>query len=169
VVARDAWDAKRFVDKLRVWFMPTGWRPEGARPLPKGEWKRDGHELKFQSTQLKGSKPYLVLQVALGFPAMLLVTRTDTPLDTLERVLLSLVLWAAATTWAGLLESKRWAVRAEVLRLVAQAALLFSFHARALVPGPWLLAGAVACLASAAWALTLRSEPQEPALAMPTT
>jgi hypothetical protein len=41
VVARDAWEAPKFVDKLRVWFMPTGWRPEGARPLPKGEWKRD--------------------------------------------------------------------------------------------------------------------------------
>ncbi|MFZ5443349.1 MAG: sterol desaturase family protein [Myxococcota bacterium] len=168
VVARDAWDAPRFFDKLRVWFMPTGWRPEGARPLPKGEWKRDGKEIKFQSTPLRGSKAYLVVQVILGFPAMLLVTRPDTALSTLDRVLLSLVLWGAATAWAGILESKRWAVKAEVLRLVAQGALLASFQARALVPGPWLLVGVAACVLSAAWALTLRASERSPQ-AIPST
>ena len=25
---KDAWRAERFYDKLRIWFMPTGWRPE---------------------------------------------------------------------------------------------------------------------------------------------
>ncbi|MDH5608422.1 MAG: sterol desaturase family protein [Cyclobacteriaceae bacterium] len=24
---RDAWHAQRYVDKVRIWFMPTGWRP----------------------------------------------------------------------------------------------------------------------------------------------
>lgn len=27
-LARDAWHAQRWQDKLRVWFMPPGWRPE---------------------------------------------------------------------------------------------------------------------------------------------
>jgi alkylglycerol monooxygenase len=29
VLIRDAWRAEKFTDKLRIWFMPTGWRPEG--------------------------------------------------------------------------------------------------------------------------------------------
>ncbi|SHJ09003.1 sterol desaturase family protein [Flavobacterium terrae] len=29
VLIRDAWRAEKFSDKLRIWFMPTGWRPEG--------------------------------------------------------------------------------------------------------------------------------------------
>ena len=164
-VIRDAWEAPRFFDKLRVWFMPTGWRPEGARPIPQGEWKRDGAEIKFQSTPLKGSKPYLVLQVALGFPAMLLVTRPDTTLPTLDRVLLSLVLWGAATTWGALLESKRWAVRGEVLRLVAQAGLFISFSMRGFLPLEWAMGAVAASLVSAAWALTLRAEAPAAALA----
>jgi sterol desaturase/sphingolipid hydroxylase (fatty acid hydroxylase superfamily) len=28
LMAKDAWRAERFWDKLRIWFMPTGWRPE---------------------------------------------------------------------------------------------------------------------------------------------
>lgn len=29
VMIRDAWHAEKFSDKLKIWFMPTGWRPEG--------------------------------------------------------------------------------------------------------------------------------------------
>jgi alkylglycerol monooxygenase len=27
-IFRDAWNAKRLSDKIKIWFMPTGWRPE---------------------------------------------------------------------------------------------------------------------------------------------
>lgn len=29
VLIKDAWHAEKFSDKLKIWFMPTGWRPEG--------------------------------------------------------------------------------------------------------------------------------------------
>lgn len=29
VLIRDAWHAENWEDKFRIWFMPTGWRPEG--------------------------------------------------------------------------------------------------------------------------------------------
>ena len=32
---RDAWLAPRWRDKLRIWFMPPGWRPEGLPPNPR--------------------------------------------------------------------------------------------------------------------------------------
>lgn len=155
VVARDSWEAKRFVDKVRVWFMPTGWRPEGARPLPKGEWKRDGQEIKFQSTPLAGSKPYLVWQVALGFPVMLLVTRPDSPLDTVQKVVLSLLLWAAATSWSALLESRRWAVRFELARLLATITFFGAMGWSAVLPTSWAVAGIAVSVMSVAWVLTL--------------
>ena len=33
-LCRDAWLAPRWVDKLRIWFMPQGWRPEGLAGQP---------------------------------------------------------------------------------------------------------------------------------------
>ena len=38
LLAQDAWRAKSWKDKLRIWFMPTGWRPEdveAAYPVQK--------------------------------------------------------------------------------------------------------------------------------------
>ncbi|MBM7128139.1 sterol desaturase family protein [Dyella mobilis] len=36
---KDSWHAGRWLDKLRVWFKPPGWRPEDvARRFPKGEF-----------------------------------------------------------------------------------------------------------------------------------
>ncbi|HRZ31859.1 MAG TPA: sterol desaturase, partial [Flavobacterium sp.] len=29
LLCKDAWHAKSWKDKFRIWFMPTGWRPEG--------------------------------------------------------------------------------------------------------------------------------------------
>ncbi|MFK7050217.1 sterol desaturase family protein [Flavobacterium columnare] len=29
VLIQDAWHAEKFIDKLKIWFMPTGWRPDG--------------------------------------------------------------------------------------------------------------------------------------------
>ena len=40
VLIKDAWHAEKFTDKLKIWFMPTGWRPEGFEekyPLHKME------------------------------------------------------------------------------------------------------------------------------------
>ena len=31
VILTDAWYAKNWIDKLRVWFMPTGWRPKDVQ------------------------------------------------------------------------------------------------------------------------------------------
>ena len=33
-LCRDAWLAPRWIDKLRIWFMPQGWRPEGLPANP---------------------------------------------------------------------------------------------------------------------------------------
>jgi len=30
-IATDAWRTERLMDKLRIWFMPTGWRPEDVK------------------------------------------------------------------------------------------------------------------------------------------
>jgi sterol desaturase/sphingolipid hydroxylase (fatty acid hydroxylase superfamily) len=142
----DAWRAPRKLDALKLWLMPTGWRPEGLAPLAK---TKPG-QAKFQSTPLPGSRLYLGAAVALAFPLMLLVTRPDSPLGTTEKIVLSLLLWAGASAWGGLLESKRWAVPLEAARLLATAVLL-----AVLTPTPIFVGGSLFCIASAAWVLSL--------------
>ena len=107
MVLRDAWDAKRWVGaKVRVFFMPTGWSRAPACRVG-NEARRPGDQVPEPAAG--GQRGVPVAQVVLGFPAMLLVTRSDSPLSTLEKVMLSVMLWGAATAGA-ILESKRWAV-----------------------------------------------------------
>ncbi len=136
----DAWRAPRKLDALRIWLMPTGWRPLGLPPLP----KRTSTE-KFRSTPLPGSTAYLSFAVVTVIPLMLLVARHDSPLTGVQKITLSLLLWAAATAWGGILESKRWAPWLEAARLVGTGVLLAGL-------APW---GSALCVAGAAWALLM--------------
>ena len=156
-VVADALAAPRWFDKLRIWFMPTGWRPEGVPARPKGRWKTvDGREIKFQSTPLPGSSAYLVTQVLLAFPIMLLVTHTKTPLCGWAQVVLSGLLWAAATAWSAILESKPWAVRLELARLAGTVVLVAALGVAGVLPAAWAVALNGALGASLGWAAMLR-------------
>jgi sterol desaturase/sphingolipid hydroxylase (fatty acid hydroxylase superfamily) len=64
LLVKDAWHAQRFRDKLRIWFMPTGWRPSDVAeryPVHKIEdvyhFKKYGHEVSA------GFKIWAVLQL----------------------------------------------------------------------------------------------------------
>jgi hypothetical protein len=155
-VLHDAWHAPRLVDSLRIWFMPTGWRPAGLPERKKGTWRRDdGSELKFQSSPLPGSKPYLVAQVLLGFALMVLVSSERSPLGGWQKVALAVLLWAGATAWAALLESKRWATTLEAVRLVLTMALLAALEVRGVLGLGWAVASVAALAVSAVWVVAL--------------
>jgi alkylglycerol monooxygenase len=74
LLVKDAWRAQHFRDKLRIWFMPTGWRPEdvAARyPVHKIE---DVYRLEKYETQ--GSRLFLIwcwtqMLILLGFVSYL--------------------------------------------------------------------------------------------------
>ena len=59
-----------FWDKIRVWFMPAGWRPRG---LPEKEMIEitNKNQIKFRPPMFANAKPYLILQVVLGIALMM--------------------------------------------------------------------------------------------------
>ncbi len=120
-------------------------------------WKsKDGKEIKFQSNAIAGSKPYLIVQVLLGFPIMLLVIHGQSPLVWWQKVIVSLVIWAGATSWSGMLESKSWALRLEVARLVAAGLVISALGAAQVLPLGWVIGADVIAAGSVLWAVSLR-------------
>lgn len=155
-VVKDAWHAPRWFDKLRIWFMPTGWRPDGVPERKKGAWRDvGGREVKFQSTMLPRTKGYLVTQVVLGFPLMLLVIHGRSPLSWWQKVLVSLLIWATATAWSAILESRRWAIRLEVARLFGIATMLAGLGLAGTLPLVPALGASAVALGSFAWFFVL--------------
>ncbi|MDF3934007.1 sterol desaturase family protein [Pseudomonas citronellolis] len=139
---RDARRAGNWWDKLRIWFMRTGWRPAdvAARyPLQKPDLATFR---KFEVPLSRGRQCYAALQF-VGYViggTVLLGLGEGWPLPAL---LLGWA-WMAAGLFAigGWLENRAWAARVEILRLLLNL--------------PWVLAvAASAGLALPAWAVGL--------------
>lgn len=124
VLWQDARQATHFIDALKIWFMPPGWRPRNLPPYDKKPALSAETQVKFSTPAAPGAKPYLVVQLALTLALMLAVIRTDSPLVLADRVLVAFALWVSITIWAGFLSSAKWALPLEAVRVVGLVILL---------------------------------------------
>jgi alkylglycerol monooxygenase len=146
---RDAWLAPRWVDKLRIWFMPQGWRPEGLPRNPSAAEVTPQTVIRYD-TRVPASLDFYalahfvaILPMAVGLMAAA---------ESLPRIEVAggaaLVLWALLNL-GGIFDHRRWAFPSELLRLPATAAAVAS----RLPDAPWLTAvlTALALAVGASW------------------
>jgi alkylglycerol monooxygenase len=116
----DAWHTRRWWDKLRIWFMPTGWRPADMRtgPPPAVIGYTLAEQRKYQSEPFEGMKGYIIAQVMLGLAYMYITINMALPLSALDRVVLSLGIFMMITSWGGILQARSWAIGLELFRLL---------------------------------------------------
>ena len=159
---RDAARAASWRDKLRIWFMPTGWRPADVAakyPLSKPELSQF---VKFEVPLSGGQKVYAGVQFVLylvGGTYLLAISES-----------LSLGLLIASWAWVAFglyslgvwLENRPWARLLEVLRLLSSVPLLLALQQAALLPvdaAGWSVL-ALYALASALWLWRLPASAQ---------
>ena len=159
---RDATRASSWWDKLRIWFMPTGWRPADVAakyPLSKPELSQF---VKFEVPLSAGQKVYAGVQFALylvGGTYLLAISES-----------LTLGLLIASWAWVAFglysvgvwLENRPWARLLEVLRRLSSVPLLLALQQAALLPvdaAGWSVL-ALYALASALWLWRLPASAQ---------
>jgi alkylglycerol monooxygenase len=133
-LCRDAWLAPRWVDKLRIWFMPQGWRPEGLPANPIAPEVTRQTVIRYDTDVPRGLNAYAfthfvgTLALAIGLLA------TARSLSRGELVLpAALVLWSLLNI-GGIHDHRRWALPSELLRLPVMAGILAAW----LPDRPWL-------------------------------
>lgn len=124
---KDAVAAPRWIDKIRIWFMPLGWRPQGLPPKPPLKEVTEQNQVRFQTTMFPFAKPYLIVHIILGVALMMLVIDPKSPWSTTERWVGSFLLWYMIINWSGIMESKRWLFTSEYLRLVISCSIMITF------------------------------------------
>jgi len=123
-LVEDAIAAPHFIDKFRIWFMPTGWRPRGLDPHPPKEEIAYTlkEQTKFHSMQFKGLKPYLIIQIIIAIPFLYLIIGLELGdkigITNMHRVIMSVGIFAMIIAWAGMMEAKKWSNFAEIFRLL---------------------------------------------------
>ena len=129
VLWNDMIQATHFSDKIKLWFMPPGWRPRNLPPYSKDQIGKTAlNQVKFLTTPYEGVNTYLIAQMIFIFPLLFFITSSRTPVNGTEQIYFSFLIWAAVTMWGALMEKKKWALKLEALRiLITTASLVFVF------------------------------------------
>jgi len=156
----DARKAKRWQDKLGVWFRRTGWRPADVEAqYPKKNVNLGSFE-KFDPVVSPTTRRYTVVQFLFAIVAVLWIGEVFVRDGAWAAIVPCLALWVLLLSLGMLNEGRRYARTFEFLRLLlVTPAILYGIHVTGSgVPELAWGAAAVYVLASSAWLLLARSQ-----------
>ncbi len=123
-MAVDAWFTQRWADKLKIWFMPTGWRPidmERDRPIQKTDL---AHFQKYDPHCEPTQGAYALLQLVLAMLVGTLFLLENKDLSYSEAVIGWLLISAPLVTGAWILQGQ--GIQREIIRVLLSYPLLFA-------------------------------------------
>lgn len=153
----DACATRSWWDKLRLWWMPTGWRPADVQARP---WPSMGAD-KFERPYPASLRGYALLQF-VAINAMALCFLASVKRAALwEPWLLVLAILGGCVSLGLLFEGRRRVWVLEAVRLLGMAGLALAWGLW-LVPAQWLLGLLLAglCAVSLLWLLWLAARPR---------
>jgi sterol desaturase/sphingolipid hydroxylase (fatty acid hydroxylase superfamily) len=124
---KDAVAADTWWDKIRIWFMPLGWRPRNLPPKPPLVEITMQNQQRLTVHPFAQSKVYLILSTIFWVVLMMLIISPQTTWTTWERIVGSVLLWHLIVNWAGILEAKNWLWTSELIRIFLTIPILLFF------------------------------------------
>lgn len=107
-------------DKIRIWFMPSGWRPRGLETSEKTEITTE-NQVRFRPEMFAKAKVYLILNVVSGIVLMMGVISNVFGWSIGQKWIGAILLWFQIINWGGILEARSWVWIAENFRIVITA------------------------------------------------
>ena len=153
----DAMATRSWWDKLRLWWMPTGWRPADVRARP---WPKMGAE-KFDCPSQTGLRWYAFAQFVAINALTLVYLASVKQAGWLLPLLLGPLILFGCVSLGWLFEGRRALWRLEAVRLALLAAFALTWGLW-LAPAQWLFGLGLAglCAASLLWLVWLAARPQ---------
>lgn len=132
-LAHTAWQAPRWRDKLKVWFMPLGWTPPGLPEGPRAREVTRASVVKYDPRVPRALNVYVLVHFAVVLVLSVAVLSMADQQATVRDVAApaAFVLWSLANLGATL-ERRPWVLASEPLRLIA-----LPVAAAWLVPDGW--------------------------------
>ena len=161
----DARQARRWRDKLGIWFRRTGWRPPDVEErFPKRPVELDAFE-KFDPPVPRPMQRYVLAQFGIAVAATLGIAVLFATAGAMAVLLPCVLLWALLYTLGLINEGRPDAVRfelARVLIIVPAGMLGIVLSGQPPVPSAWLWAGLAAYLAASLAALYRATQKEKP-------
>ena len=122
---KDAWHAERIFDKLRIWFMPTGWRPSDVKEKYPVQLITDPkNRIKYNTENspmlIAWSGGQLLITIILMFHMFMIIPNFSATMYYLYAVILIINIFSFTST----LDHRNYALVAESLKLILGFSLL---------------------------------------------
>ncbi|TFG78741.1 MAG: sterol desaturase family protein [Flavobacteriales bacterium] len=114
---QDAWRTRNFWDKLRIWFMPTGWRPEDVKEKYPMDTISDVYSFERYDTHASTIfKGYVVFQMLVNLILLLFMFYNYSDIGFNGLLLFGLFIFMGIFGYTSLMDRNRFALWIEVFR-----------------------------------------------------
>ncbi len=125
-LVQDAWRTKSYWDKLRIWFMPTGWRPKDVKEkYPVAIIENVYNFRKYQPETSKSLKAYALFQLIITTFLMLFMFYSYSDIGFDGLLLFGAFIFVGIYGYTTLMDRKNYAVWIEVIRGVGGLVLIY--------------------------------------------
>lgn len=115
----DAWHTRNFKNKIKIWFMPTGWRPDDVKALIKRDKIIDVYNQKKYNMEYDNIHVFFALFnfIYINAALWLLLTGYD-ELGYNLKIFYSIFILTTIFGFTSIMDSYKWASYIEFLRLI---------------------------------------------------
>ncbi len=123
---KDAFYAKYLWDKIRIWFMPTGWRPKDvAERFPIQTTENPFDQIKYKTENSRLLIAWSALQMSVSLAMMFVMFFLSKTVGATITTLLALFLWANVFSYTSLMDGNKIAVGADIVKMVLIGSVIF--------------------------------------------
>ncbi len=123
---QDAWRTNNYWDKLRIWFMPTGWRPEDIKEKYPVSIIEDVYNFKKYKPETSiALKGYVIFQLLATTTLMLFMFYNYAEIGFNGLLLFGTYIFIGIYGYTSLMDKKKYAVWIEVFRSIAGLVLIY--------------------------------------------
>ena len=128
-VIQDAYNTSSFKDKLRIWFMPTGWRPNDVvEKFPRNIIIDHNNREKYSPNYSNFMKFTAIFHfISINFLLYFFLSNISI-IETDLRLIFGLIIFISVFGFTSLLDLQSWAPFFEVLRSVSTILILYSIN-----------------------------------------
>ena len=128
-VIQDAYNTSNFKDKLRIWFMPTGWRPNDVvEKFPRNIITDHNNREKYSPNYSNFMKFTAIFHfISINFLLYFFLSNISI-IETDLRLIFGLIIFISVFGFTSLLDLQSWAPFFEVIRSISTILILYSIN-----------------------------------------
>ena len=127
-LAKDAWHTKNWWDKVRLWWMPTGWRPSDvAEKYPWIFTEDPKNQIKYETALSRPEKVWAWTQLVIHFGLVFHLLIAFAQFEYTQVISYGIFLMASIMGYTVFMDKSRWAPYAEALKFGLGLVLLWGY------------------------------------------